>query len=312
MEFTAAEMTGTSNLNDDVDVAALRRENDELRRRIAELEAAQALHAGEHQKLSALNDHAHLLHAVLDNSPSIIFVKALDGKYLLVNRQTATLYRRMREELLGRYDADFFPPEAVRAMREKDDAALTRGEPIQFEESIEFDGELRHYVTIKFPIMGLDGAPMGVCGIATDVTQQKQQEAERLLMREQVIAAQDVALRELSTPLVPIAEGVVAMPLVGAIDNKRAELIVTALLDGVNQLGVHTAIMDITGVRTVDSHVAEALVRAARAVGLLGARVVVTGIRPEVARTLVDLGADLQGIVTRATLRSAIAYALGR
>jgi PAS domain S-box-containing protein len=303
-------MTETSNLNDDV--AALRRENDELRRRIAELEAAQALHAGEHEKLRALNERAHLLQAVLDYSPSVVFVKALDGQYLLVNRKTATLYARTQDELLGRYDADFFPPEAVRAMREKDNEVLARNEPLQFEESVTFHGDVRHYVTIKFPIMGLDGAPMGVCGIATDVTVQKQQEAERLLMREQVIAAQDEALRELSTPLVPIAEGVVAMPLVGAIDNKRAELIVTALLDGVSQQGVHTAIMDITGVRTVDSHVAEALVRAARAVGLLGARVVVTGIRPEVARTLVDLGADLQGIVTRATLRSAIAYALGR
>ncbi len=130
-------------------------------------------------------------------------------------------------------------------------------------------------------------------------------------MREQVIAAQAEALRELSTPLVPIAEGVVAMPLVGTIDSKRAELIVTALLDGVSHQGAHTVIMDITGVRTVDAQVAEALVRAARSVRLLGARVIVTGVRPEVARTLVDLGADMQGIMTRATLRSGIASALG-
>ncbi|MBK9265915.1 MAG: PAS domain-containing protein [Polyangiaceae bacterium] len=305
-------MTDTSKLNHDaLDAEALRRENEALRRRIAELEAT-CVSCADGDGVRSLAERTHLLHAVIDKSPSVIFVKAVDGRYLLVNRRAETLYAKTRAELLGHYDSEFFPPEAVQAMKVKDDEALARGEPIQFEESVPFHGELRHYVTIKFPIMGLDGAALGVCGIATDVTEHKREEAERLLMREQVIAAQDEALRELSTPLVPIAQGVVAMPLIGAIDSKRADLIVTALLDGVNQQSVHTAILDITGVRTVDSHVAGALVMAARAVGLLGARVVVTGIRPEVARTLVDLGADLAGIVTRATLRSGIAYALGR
>lgn len=303
-------MTESTKMNDEsVDVDALRRENKALRQRIAELEAS---HARQRVELLKISERSHLLDAVIQNSPSVIFVKTVDGVYSLVNEHVANLYQTTRENLVGMKDSDYFPAEDAQAMREKDNEALLHGHPIQFEESIFFNGQLRHYVTIKFAIKGLDGAPLGICGIATDVTEQKQKEAERLEMREQVIAAQEAALRELSTPLVPIAEGVMAMPLIGAIDGKRAELILTALLDGVSKQNAHTVIMDITGVRTVDAQVAEALVRAARSVGLLGARVIVTGVRPEVARILVDLGTDLQGIVTRATLRSGIASALGK
>jgi len=303
-------MTDIIQTNDEsVDVDGLRRENETLQLRIAELEA---LLARQRDELLKVRERAHLLDSVIQNSPSVIFVKNVDGVYSLVNKHVANLYGTTCEKLMGMIDADYFPPEAAEAMRVKDNEALAHGHPIQFEETILFNGQLRHYVTIKFPILGLDGNPLGVCGIATDVTDQKQKEAERLEMREQVIAAQEEALRELSTPLVPIAEGVMAMPLIGAIDGKRAELILTALLDGVSQQGAHTVIMDITGVRTVDAQVAEALVRAARSVGLLGARVIVTGVRPEVARILVELGTDLQGIVTRATLRSGIASALGK
>src|SRR5690242_9094417 len=100
------------------EVEALRRENEALRRRLAEFEAIEA--ARPDRDLLSLQDRMQLLDAVVDNSPSIIFVKAPDGKYLLVNRQTAAGYRLAREKLIGRYDADFFPPEAVDAMQVKD------------------------------------------------------------------------------------------------------------------------------------------------------------------------------------------------
>lgn len=304
-------MTDVTKFNaESVDLDSLRRENEELRRRVAELEILQQSHDDE---VLTLRERLQLLDSVIQNSPGVIFVKTLEGHYMVVNRRLATLYGTTCEALLGKSDRDFFSPEAAEVMARKDKEALSATEPIHFEESVPVkEGDIHHYVTIKFPVRNLDGVPIGVCGIATDITDQKRQEVERLQMREHVIAAQEEALRELSTPLVPIAEGVVAMPLVGAIDAKRAELIVTALLDGVSHQGAHTVIMDITGVRTVDAQVAEALVRAARSVRLLGARVIVTGVRPEVARTLVELGADMQGIVTRATLRSGIASALGK
>lgn len=144
------------------------------------------------------------------------------------------------------------------------------------------------------------------------IAEQIQREEDAARQREEIIARQQAVLAELSTPLVPIADGVIAMPLVGAIDSGRAQLIMETLLQGISDLQAETAILDITGVRVVDTQVADALLRAAQAAKLLGARVILTGISAEVAQALVHLGADLSGIVTRSDLQSGIAYALER
>jgi PAS domain S-box-containing protein len=146
--------------------------------------------------------------------------------------------------------------------------------------------------------------------IMRNLTPMKQAEAERAALQEQIIEAQRSALRELSSPLIPIAENVVIMPLIGSIDSNRAQDIMETLLEGVATHQAHIAILDITGVSVVDTQVANALIQAAQAVGLLGAQVVLTGIGPTMAQTLVHLGADLSSIITRANLQSAIAYAL--
>lgn len=145
-----------------------------------------------------------------------------------------------------------------------------------------------------------------------DVTEQVRSEQQQRELQEQIIAAQDAALRELSTPLIPITDGVVAMPLIGSIDSKRAQLVIETLLSGVAKTRANTAIIDITGVSVVDTQVANALLRAAQSIKLLGANAILTGIRPEVAQTLIGLGVDLSGISTCATLQSGIAEALNR
>jgi anti-anti-sigma regulatory factor len=129
-------------------------------------------------------------------------------------------------------------------------------------------------------------------------------------LQEEIIRSQDAALRELSTPLIPIADEVVVMPLIGSMDTRRVQQVLETLLSGVAELRARVAIIDITGVPVVDTQVANALVRAAQSVKLLGAQVILTGIRPEVAQTLVGLGADLQTIITRGTLQSGISFAL--
>jgi rsbT co-antagonist protein RsbR len=140
--------------------------------------------------------------------------------------------------------------------------------------------------------------------------QQAQTEATRL--QAEIILVQEATLVELSTPLVPITDRIVAMPLIGAMDAKRSERVLEALLQGVAERGAEVAILDVTGVPVVDTDVANGLIRAAQGVRLLGAEVVLTGIRPDVARTLVDLGADLRGVVTQSSLQQGIEYALRR
>jgi rsbT co-antagonist protein RsbR len=156
------------------------------------------------------------------------------------------------------------------------------------------------------------GSPIGLRGVSLDITARKAAEEEQLRLHNELIQVQASTLAELSTPLIPISDRVLVMPLIGAIDSARAERVITALLHGIGAARAHIAIIDITGVPVVDSQVADALVRAARSVRLLGAEVVLTGIRPEVAQTLVSIAADLSGITTLGTLQSGIAYAMER
>ncbi|AGP38002.1 PAS domain-containing protein [Sorangium cellulosum] len=159
-------------------------------------------------------------------------------------------------------------------------------------------------------LAGEAGRPPALATIARDLTPLREAELERLALQEQVIQAQQATLRELSTPLVPLAEGVVAMPLIGALDSARAQQAMEKLLDGIVQHQFHTAILDVTGVKDVDAESADALLRIARAARLLGAKLVLTGIGPDTAQTLVDLDVDLESITTHGTLQSGIAHAL--
>ncbi len=156
------------------------------------------------------------------------------------------------------------------------------------------------------------GNAVAIEGFITDITAERQAAAERQALNERIIAAQEAALRELSTPVIPISAGVIAMPLIGSIDTARAQQIIESLLEGVNTSGAQIVILDVTGVPVVDTQVANTLLRSAQAVRLLGAEVLLTGIRPEVAQTIVGLGLDLSHIRTLASLQDGILYALGR
>ncbi|MDI1430743.1 PAS domain S-box protein [Polyangium sorediatum] len=156
--------------------------------------------------------------------------------------------------------------------------------------------------------------PEGVLGLAAiirDLSEDQRAEVERAELEAKVIASQDALIRELSTPLVPIAEGVIAMPLVGSIGDARAQQILEALLEGIQAHQATTAILDITGVPSVDASAANALISAAQAARLLGTKVILSGIGPAVARTLVDLGVEMRGTTTKSTLAAAIAEAIG-
>lgn len=174
-------------------------------------------------------------------------------------------------------------------------------------------GALKWVQVASRPERQSDGAVLWD-GLLLDITLRRQAE-DALLQRsvqDETIRVQAAILEELSTPLLPISDHVVVMPLIGAVDSRRAEQVVSSLLHGVQSHQARIAILDITGVLVVDTSVAQALIQAADAVRLLGAEVVLTGIRPEVAQTLVGLGVQALGMETRSSLQSGIAYALAR
>lgn len=158
------------------------------------------------------------------------------------------------------------------------------------------------------------GNMQGIVCTIRDMSERKQAEEalRRAIAQEETIRAQAAILAELSTPLIPISDRVVVMPLIGTVDSQRAQQVLATLLQGIASTSAEIAILDITGVPVVDTQVANALIQAAQAVRVVGAQMILTGIRPEVAQTLVGLGLNLRDILTHSTLQSGIAAVLGR
>jgi rsbT co-antagonist protein RsbR len=128
--------------------------------------------------------------------------------------------------------------------------------------------------------------------------------------REQIISDQMTTMMELSTPVVQLWDGIIAVPLVGTLDSARTQLVMEKLLDTLVATGADHAVIDITGVATVDTEVAQHLLKTVSAARLLGAECTISGIRPQVAQTIVSLGIEFGDIATKANLADALALAL--
>jgi len=130
--------------------------------------------------------------------------------------------------------------------------------------------------------------------------------------REEVINRQQREMLELSTPVVKLWDGILAIPMIGTLDSARTQVVMETLLNKVVETGAQIAILDITGVPTVDTLVAQHLLKTVTALRLMGAECIISGVRPQIAQTIVHLGVDLQGVVTKANLADALALALKR
>jgi len=130
--------------------------------------------------------------------------------------------------------------------------------------------------------------------------------------REAVILRQQEDMLELSTPVVKIWDGILALPMIGTLDSARTQVVMESLLQAIVDTSAQIAILDITGVPTVDTLVAQHLLKTVTAIRLMGAECIISGVRPQIAQTIVHLGVDLQGVTTKATLADALALAFKR
>jgi rsbT co-antagonist protein RsbR len=130
--------------------------------------------------------------------------------------------------------------------------------------------------------------------------------------REQIIARQQQELMELSTPVVKLWKDILALPLIGTLDSARTQIVMESLLQKIVETGASIAIIDITGVPTVDTLVAQHLLKTVAAARLMGADCIISGIRPQIAQTIVHLGVNLEEVTTKATLADAFLVALRR
>jgi rsbT co-antagonist protein RsbR len=126
--------------------------------------------------------------------------------------------------------------------------------------------------------------------------------------REEVILRQTDEITEISTPVIRVWDGILALPIIGTLDSARTQVVMENLLQEIVETGSSIAILDISGVPAVDSLVAQHLIKTVSATRLMGAECIISGIRPEIAQTVVHLGIDLSNIITKATLASALAY----
>jgi rsbT co-antagonist protein RsbR len=252
---------------------------------------------------------------VIDSLPYIVFWKDSDLRYLGCSQTFAEAGGcASPDEMVGKSDYELAWREQADNFRADDAEVMwTRSGKFRIiEQQRRADGALLWNETSKVPLIDAAGQLVGILGAYQDITEQKQAEQERLRQQEAIIDAQAATLLELSTPLIPVAEGVLVLPLVGSIDQRRSEQIMETVLEGISSHQAESVVIDITGVRMVDTQVADALLRTARAVNLLGAQVILSGISGEVAQTLVQLGSGLGQLVTRRTLQDSIRYALGQ
>jgi PAS domain S-box-containing protein len=252
--------------------------------------------------------------AILDTLPTRLgvyeIVDETDFRLVVLNQAAIDVDQGGTMEIVGKRIDEFLPPDTATQVKRQFQACIEHGAAQTIESSYQMPDAVLWAISTCAPVRDADGRITHVLNTWDDITARKLRELEERQRQLEIIEQQAATLAELSTPLLTISETTVVMPVVGAVDSGRAHNMTETLLTGIAGTQARVAILDITGVPIVDTQVANAFIQAAQAVQLLGATVVLTGIRPEVAQTLVGMGVDLRGIVTRGTLRDGIAYAL--
>jgi PAS domain S-box-containing protein len=256
-------------------------------------------------------DELRRLEMAVEQSIDGIAIPDLDGNIEFVNSSWAQMHGYTVEELLGQHLSMFHTEEQLQE------------DVIPFNERVmetgAHQGEVGHVRKdgTTFPtwmsttvLKDEKGNPVGLVGTARDITEQKQSEVERERLQQELIEAQRRAIQELSTPIIPLMERIIVMPLIGSIDSMRARDIMRSLLAGIREQRAKVVILDITGVPIVDSGVANHLNKTIQAARLKGAHTIITGISDAVAETIVDLGIDWGGIETLSDVQTGLIVAL--
>jgi len=243
------------------------------------------------------------LAAIVDSSEDAIYGKTLDGTILTWNKGAETIYGYAAAEVVGHSVSIMVPPnrpDEVPEILEK----IKRGERVDHFETVRMKrgGDLVDVSLTVSPIRDTTGKIVGASTIARDITEQKGMR-EALRQRAQEIL-------DVSTPVLQVWEGVVVAPFIGTLDTQRAQQFMERLLERVVETNSSVALLDVTGVPSVDTRTAQHLIETISAVRLMGAQAVLTGVRPAIAQTLAHLGINLADVVTRSSLAAGLRVAL--
>ena len=251
-----------------------------------------------------------LLASIVESSDDAIIGKTLDGIVLSWNPGAEKLYGYSAEEMIGRSIHLLLPPDLPNEVTQLLER-IGRGERVEHYETVRVTKEGRSIdisLTIS-PINDATGKVTGASTIARDITERKGLELE-LAKKMEVIQRQAQEILEISTPVMQVWEGVLVAPLIGTLDSQRTQQFMERLLERIVQTNSPVTLVDITGVPTIDTQTAQHLIDTISAVRLLGAQVILTGVRPAIAQTLVHLGVNLSDITTRSSLAAGLQVAL--
>ena len=250
--------------------------------------------------------NAELIKMLVENVRDYaIILLDTEGRVLTWNAAAERLKGWTGEEIVGQHFSRFYPPEDVEKgkTRMELEAAARDG---RFEDEgwrVRKDGSRFYANVIITALRGKNGELRGFGKITRDITERRSNE-ERL--RRQAQEIQEMA----TVPIVQVWEGIVLVPLIGTLDSQRTQQLMERLLHRITETGSLVAVLDITGVQTIDTQTAQHLIETTSAVRLLGAEVILTGVRPVIAQTLVHLGIDLSSVVTRSSLAAGLSTAI--
>jgi rsbT co-antagonist protein RsbR len=287
-------------------VAILGLYEDITARKQAEVEAKSQLEA-------ALRDSNKRITSIIEALPDIVFVFDEEGRYIEILTARDNLLYAPLMELKGRLMSEVLPPAAVDLFMGVIRQTLATGQLQIIEYPLETQSSGLQWFEGR--VKSLEGAvteKQAVVFVSRDITERKQAEAEREHLHQELLEAQQRAIVELSTPIIPIMEGIIILPLVGSIDSVRAREITRALLAGISRERAKIVILDITGVSVVDSGVASHLDKTIQAARLKGAQTIITGISDAVAETIVDLGINWSRLETVSNLQTGLAVAVAK
>lgn len=286
-----------------------------------------------------LREQQDFIRQVIDSDPNLIFVKDVRGNFVLVNRAAAEIFGKTPDEIVGQHEGDLSgQSDLVDGYLSEDKQVLSTLEERTIEERVRwYTGDERWYQTTKRPLV-LPNGDVQVLGFSVDITARRetlqrleeaaaeverraaeafrQAEAKAALVEELdqklgIIEAQHQEILALSAPLLDVGERVLAVPVVGALTATRTIEIMTRLLNAIVERQTERVVVDLTGLETIEMDTADQLMGIIRAIRLLGSEAVITGIRPAVAQTIVELGIDLSAFNTKRTLRAALVDATG-
>jgi anti-anti-sigma factor len=250
-----------------------------------------------------INEFKDQLRETFDSLMEGCQIIGYDWRYKYVNDAVAKHGRTTKERLLGRTMMEAYPGIEKTELFSVLQKCMSDRIATRMENEFQYPDGKKGWFELN-----IQPAPQGIVILSVDITERKRAE-EKLKVQMQELRDREDMIGKLSTPIVEIENGIALLPLVGVLDKTRARQLTESILEHIAKEKIDMIVMDVTGIASMDTQTANHIIRTVQAVRLMGSDIIVTGIRPEVAATLVALGINLSEITTCATLREGLQYA---